>query len=130
MVNYAASLSPLFINGEFIVKTTILAAATVLVSFATPAMAREGKVVAYYDSVWIPAKTEEHKKLHSAAHINWEHRSGQLVEVYYAPVYIQHTHTRTTKVITLKLKLLATSKPLTKCKLRCVHLLCSSFLCV
>ena len=42
-------------------KTTILAAAAVLVSFAAPAMAWEGKVVACYDSVWVPAKTETHK---------------------------------------------------------------------
>ena len=92
MVNGAANLSPLFINRELIMKTTILAAAAVLVSFAAPAMAWEGKVVACYDSVWVPAKTETHKNLHSAAHTKWEHRGGQLVEVYYAPVYIQHTH--------------------------------------
>jgi len=91
MVNGAANLSPLFINRELVMKTTILAAAAVLVSFASPGMAWEGKVVACYDSVWVPAKTETHKNLHSAAHIKWEHRGGQLVEVYYAPAYIQHT---------------------------------------
>lgn len=73
-------------------KTTTLTAAAVLVSFAASAMAWEGKVVACYDSVWVPAKIETHKKLHSAAHTKWEHRGGQLVEVYYAPVYIQHSH--------------------------------------
>ena len=47
-------------------KTTTLTAAAFLVSFAAPAMAWEGKVVACYDSVWVPAKTETHKKLHPA----------------------------------------------------------------
>ena len=73
-------------------KTTTLTAAAVLVSFAASAMAWEGKVVACYDSVWVPAKIETHKKLHSAAHTKWEHCGGQLLEVYYAPVIIQHTH--------------------------------------
>jgi hypothetical protein len=41
-------------------------------------------------------KTETHKNLHSAAHTKWEHRGGQLVEAYYAPVYIQHTHQKST----------------------------------
>jgi hypothetical protein len=67
MVNGAANLSRLFINRELIMKTTILVAAAVLVSFAAPAMAWEGKVVACYDSVWVPAKTETHKNLHSAS---------------------------------------------------------------
>jgi hypothetical protein len=56
MDNSAANLSPLFINRELKMKTTILAAAAVLVSFAAPAMAWEGKVVACYDSVRVPAK--------------------------------------------------------------------------
>ena len=61
MVNDTANLSPLFINGELIIKTTFLAAAAVLVSFAVPEMAWKGKVVACYGSVWFPAKTETQK---------------------------------------------------------------------
>jgi len=66
-------------------------------------MAWEGKVVACYDSVWVPAKTETHKKLHSAAHTKREHRGGQFVEIYYAPVDIQHSR-KTSKGYHLKIK--------------------------
>ena len=73
-------------------KTKLIAAAVVLTSFAAPAMAWEGQVVACYDSVWVPAQYKTSKKLHSGAHTKWEHRGDQLVEVYYAPVYIEHRH--------------------------------------
>ena len=38
-------------------KTTILAAAAILVSLTVPAIAWEGKVVACYDRVWVLPKT-------------------------------------------------------------------------
>jgi hypothetical protein len=73
-------------------KSTLIAASIILASFAAPAMAWEGKVVACYNSVWVPAEYKTSKKLHSGAHTEWEHRGKQLVEVYYAPVYIQTNH--------------------------------------
>lgn len=76
-------------------KTTIIAAAAAVISFAEPAMAWEGRVIACYDSTWVPDEYEVHKTLHSEAHTKWEHRGKQLVEVYYAPVYIEHKHLKT-----------------------------------
>lgn len=73
----------------FKMKTKIIAAAALMMTFAAPAMAWEGKVVACYDSQWVPAKYKATKHLHSKAHTKWEHRGDQLVEVYYAPVYIE-----------------------------------------
>jgi hypothetical protein len=66
-----------------------MAAAVVLVSFAAPAMAWEGKVVACYDSHYVADQYKVTKHLHSKARTAWEHRGKQLVEVYYAPVYIE-----------------------------------------
>lgn len=70
-------------------KMKMITAAVVLASFAAPAMAWEGQVVACYDSVYVPPQYKTHKKLHSGAHTKWEHRGNQMVEVYYAPVYIE-----------------------------------------
>jgi hypothetical protein len=67
----------------------LVSAAVVLASFAAPAMAWEGQVVACYDSVWVPDQYQTSKVLHSKARTAWEHRGKQLVEVYYAPVYIE-----------------------------------------
>lgn len=68
---------------------TILAAAVALSALAAPAMAWEGKVVACYDKVWVPDEYTVTKKLHSKAETKWEHRGDQLVEVYYAPMYLE-----------------------------------------
>jgi hypothetical protein len=73
-------------------KTTLTAAALVLASFAAPAMAWEGKVVACYDKAWVPDVYKTHKKLHTPARTTWEHRGKQLVEVYYPAIYIEHKH--------------------------------------
>jgi len=85
-------------------KTTIIAAAAAVISFAAPAMAWEGRVVACYDSTWVPDEYEVHKTLHSAAHTKWEHRGKQLVEVYYAPVYEEVLVPATYTVKKVKLK--------------------------
>jgi hypothetical protein len=84
-------------------KTKIIAAAMLMVSFAAPAMAWEGQVVACYDSVWVPPQHKTTKHLHSAAHTKWEHRGNQMVEVYYAPVYIEK-RTQSSKGYYLKRK--------------------------
>lgn len=70
-------------------KMKMISAAVVLASLAAPALAWEGKVVACYDSVWVPDQYTTTKHLHSKARTAWEHRGDQLVKVYYAPVYIE-----------------------------------------
>lgn len=73
-------------------KKTLIAAAAVMVSFAAPAMAWEGKVVACYDKIWVPAEYKTSKTLHMASRTTWEHRGDQMVEVYYPPMYMEHKH--------------------------------------
>ncbi|WP_372885909.1 hypothetical protein [Shimia sp.] len=66
-----------------------LITAAVFIGIAAPAAAWEGKVVACYDKVWVPASYKTHKVLHSKGYTKWEHRGDQLAEVYYAPMYIE-----------------------------------------
>lgn len=74
-------------------KTAIvLTAAAVVALFSAPASAWEGKKVACYDKHYVPAAYSTSKKLKHAARTEWEHRDGQIVEVYYAPVYIEKKH--------------------------------------
>lgn len=93
MVNGNTNLFSLSIYMELnIMKTTLLAAATVLVSFAAPAMAWEGKVIQCFDKVWVAAEYKVSKKLHTPAYTKWEHRGDQLAEVYYAAIYLEQKH--------------------------------------
>ncbi|SPF81335.1 hypothetical protein [Pseudoprimorskyibacter insulae] len=74
-------------------KKLLIGAALVASSFAAPAFAWEGQVVACYDKVWVPAKYDYSKKLIMAAHSEWEHnKKGQMVKVYYPAVYKQSKH--------------------------------------
>ncbi len=67
-----------------LIAGAILAAST----FAAPAFAWEGQVVACYDKVWMPAKYATSKKLIMAAHTEWEHnKRGQMVKMHYPAVY-------------------------------------------
>ena len=61
-----------------------------LIMLAAPAFAWEGKVKACYGKVWNPAEYSVKEVLFKPARTAWEHRKGQLVEVYYAPVYREH----------------------------------------
>lgn len=61
-------------------------------TFAAPAMAWEGKVVACYDKIWVDDVYSTTKHLHSKAKTKWEHRGDQLVEVYYPAMYIEKRH--------------------------------------
>lgn len=69
-------------------KVSFIAAAMTAAAFlAAPAMAWEGKVVSCYGKVWQPAKYSTHKTKVKESKTRWEHRNGQMVEVYYPPVY-------------------------------------------
>lgn len=69
-----------------------IAVAAAAVMFASPVFAWEGKVVACYDKVFVPAQFKTTKHLHKPAKTVWEYRHGQAVEVYYAPVYKETRH--------------------------------------
>ena len=66
----------------------ILAASTL----AAPAFAWEGKVVACYDKIWVPAKYAYTKELIMASHTEWEWQDGQMVKVWYPAVYKEKKH--------------------------------------
>ena len=70
-------------------KMKLISAAALVTCFAAPAMAWEGRVVACYNKVWVEAEYKVTKHLHTKAETKWEHRGDQLVEVYYAPMYIE-----------------------------------------
>ncbi len=66
----------------------VLAGAILAASFAAPAFAWEGQVVACYDKVWVPAKYSTSKTLIMAAHTEWEHNGhGQMIRMHYPAVY-------------------------------------------
>ncbi len=68
---------------------TILMGAIVAMAAASPALAWEGQKVACYDKVWVPATYNTKKVLEYPAHTKWAHSNGQMVEMYYAPVYME-----------------------------------------
>lgn len=72
-----------------IVLGATVASFTALAGFVAPAAAWEGSVVACYDKVQKPATYSYTKSLEYKAVTKWEHRKGQLVKVYYQPVYLQ-----------------------------------------
>ncbi len=71
-------------------KKVLAGAALALATLAAPAFAWEGKVVACYDKVWVPAKYSYHQKLIMAAHTEWEYKHGQMVKVHYPAVYKEY----------------------------------------
>lgn len=71
---------------NFKISAVVIAAAIVI---GSPALAWKGQVVKCYDGVLVPAKYDYVKTLHSPARTAWEHRKGQLVEMYYPAVYIE-----------------------------------------
>jgi hypothetical protein len=73
-------------------KTLIAGAIFATAALAAPAFAWEGKVVACYNKVWVPAQYSTTKKLVMAAHTEWEHRNGQMVKVWYPAVYKESEH--------------------------------------
>lgn len=68
---------------------TVLIAAVAAMSFAAPAMAWEGQKVACYDKHWMPATYTTSKHLEYAAKHKWEHVDGQMVKMYYPPIYME-----------------------------------------
>ncbi len=73
-------------------KKLLMGAALALTTVAAPAFAWEGKVVACYDKIWVPAKYKVEKKLIMAAHKEWEWRNGQMIKVWYPAVYKEIEH--------------------------------------
>ncbi|WP_417205363.1 hypothetical protein [Antarctobacter sp.] len=70
----------------------VLVGALIAAAFAAPAMAWEGKVVACYDKVWVPAKYGYKQHLIMAAHTEWEYKNGQMIKVHYPAVYKESKH--------------------------------------
>ena len=62
---------------------------------SAPAMAWEGQKVACYDKVYVPATYKTTKHMKYPAKTKWEHHNGQMVEMYYAPVYMEMRHVAT-----------------------------------
>jgi heat shock protein HslJ len=60
--------------------------------FAAPAAAWEGQKVACYDKHWVPATYTTTKHLEYESKHKWEHVDGQMVKMYYPPVYMEKTH--------------------------------------
>lgn len=73
-------------------KKVLAGAALAIASFAAPAFAWEGQVVACYDKVWVPAKYSYSQKLIMAAHTEWEYKHGQMIKVHYPAVYKEMKH--------------------------------------
>lgn len=71
-------------------KTTLFSAVVAAIAFAAPAMAWEGKTVACYDKVLVPAKYEYSKTLVKPGKKQYEHRNHRIELVSYPPVYKQH----------------------------------------
>ena len=69
-------------------KTTFFAVTTALL-LAGPAAAWEGQKVACYDKHWVPAAYKTSKHLEKPAKTKWEHVDGQMVKMYYPPVYME-----------------------------------------
>lgn len=70
-------------------KKTLLAAAAATVALSAPAFAWEGKKVACYDKVWQDPVYQYTQELEYPAKMKWEHVNGQMVEMHYAPIYMQ-----------------------------------------
>ncbi len=74
-------------------KTSILAAAVLAATgLAAPAFAwnETGQVVQCYNETYVGPTYKYTKKLIRAAEYKWEHnKAGQLMKVYYPPVYEQ-----------------------------------------
>lgn len=73
-------------------KTAFITATVAAIGFAAPAFAWEGTsyVVKCYDESYVGPTYEYSKKLIREAEYKWKHnKAGQLVKVYYPPVYEQ-----------------------------------------
>lgn len=70
-------------------KKTLISAAVAAVAFAAPAMAWEGKTVACYDKVMVPATYTYTKHLVKGGKKQYEHRHGRIELISYPPVYRQ-----------------------------------------
>jgi TRAP-type C4-dicarboxylate transport system substrate-binding protein len=68
-------------------KYIITAAATALALSAGSAMAWEGRTVACFDKVWVPATYSATKVLVKPAKERYEHKNGRIELVHYSPVY-------------------------------------------
>lgn len=70
-------------------KTILMGAIVAMAAVASPALAWEGQKVACYDKVWVPATYHTKKILEYPAKMKWEHINGQMVEMHYAPIYME-----------------------------------------
>ncbi len=73
-------------------KSFFAAAVVAFAAIGAPALAWEGQIVACYDKDLVGPKYSYSKTLIKPAKTQWEHRHGQLVEVYYPAVYKENRH--------------------------------------
>lgn len=76
-------------------KTILMSAIVAMAAAASPAVAWEGQKVACYDKVWVPATYAANKYLKHPAKTTWEHANGQMVEMYYPPIYMEKRYVKT-----------------------------------
>lgn len=72
-------------------KKLTIAAVVASAAFAAPAFAWEGKVIACFDKVWVPPVYSTTHVPHTKAKTVWEHRNGQMVEIYYPAIMKEMT---------------------------------------
>lgn len=68
-------------------KSILTAAVAAVVLSASSALAWEGRTVACFDKVWVPATYAASKVLVKPAKERYEHKHGRIELVHYAPVY-------------------------------------------
>jgi len=70
-------------------KSILMGAIVASAAFVAPAMAWEGQKVACYDKHWVPATYSTEKYLEYPSKKKWEHKDGQMVKMYYPPIYME-----------------------------------------
>ena len=86
-----ATIRVLLTLREKVMKITVSTAVAAM-ALASPALAWEGQKVACYDKHWVPATYSTTKVLEYPAKHKWEHVDGQMVKMYYPPIYMEKTH--------------------------------------
>lgn len=73
-------------------KNLMIASIVASAALAAPAFAWEGRVIACFDKVWVKAEYATTHVPHTKAKTVWEHRNGQMVEIYYPAIMKEMKH--------------------------------------
>ena len=76
-------------------KTIMIGAIVAMAAAASPALAWEGQKVACYDKVYVETTYTVTKELEYPSKKKWEHHDGQMVKMYYPPIYMENRHVDT-----------------------------------